>query len=54
MYSQISRSTMQRGTHKEVENKMKLKQVIMNFVMLLAIALIGTGAMGCQAVDGHQ
>lgn len=28
---------------------MKLKQVIMNFVMLLAIALIGTGAMGCKA-----
>lgn len=27
---------------------MKLKQVIMNFVMLLAIALIGTGAMGCN------
>ena len=31
------------------ENKMKLKQVILNFVMFLAIALIGTGAMGCNA-----
>lgn len=28
---------------------MKLKQVIMNFIMLLTIALIGTGAMGCNA-----
>ena len=28
---------------------MKLKQVILNFVMFLAIALIGTGAMGCNA-----
>lgn len=28
---------------------MKLKQVILNFVMLLAIALIGTGAMECKA-----
>ena len=28
---------------------MKLKQVILNFVMLLAITLIGTGAMGCKA-----
>lgn len=27
---------------------MKLKQVILNFVMLLAITLIGTGAMGCK------
>lgn len=27
---------------------MKLKKVIMNFVMLLAIVLIGTGAMGCN------
>lgn len=27
---------------------MKLKQVILNFVMFLAIALIGTGAMGCN------
>lgn len=27
---------------------MKLKQVILNFVMLLTIALIGTGAMGCK------
>ena len=28
---------------------MKLRKVIMNFVMLLAIALIGTAAMGCNA-----
>lgn len=28
---------------------MKLRKVIMNFVMLLAIALIGTAAMGCKA-----
>lgn len=28
---------------------MKLKQVILNFVMFLAITLIGTGAMGCKA-----
>lgn len=28
---------------------MKLKKVILNFVMLLAITLIGTGAMGCKA-----
>lgn len=28
---------------------MKLKQVILNFVMLLAIMLIGTGTMGCSA-----
>lgn len=27
---------------------MKLKQVILNFVMFLAITLIGTGAMGCK------
>lgn len=27
---------------------MKLKKVIMNFVMLLAIALIGTATMGCN------
>lgn len=27
---------------------MKLKQVILNFVMLLTIVLIGTGAMGCK------
>lgn len=28
---------------------MKLKQVILNFVMLLVIALIGIGTMGCKA-----
>lgn len=28
---------------------MKLKKVILNFVMLLAIALIGTATMGCKA-----
>lgn len=28
---------------------MKLRKVIMNFIMLLAITLIGTGAMGCNA-----
>lgn len=28
---------------------MKLRKVIMNFVMFLAITLIGTGAMGCKA-----
>lgn len=39
---------MQRGTHKEVENKMKLRKVIMNFVMLLTITLIGTASMGCN------
>lgn len=33
---------------KEAENKMKLNQVILNFVMFLAITLIGTGAMGCN------